>query len=942
MQGKFNFLLFLLIIFNSNVKAQLIEFEDENFKDAIVSSFNIDLNNDGEISLEEAELVRELNVNGNQINSIDGIEHFINLEKFYCGANNLQEIDVSQNLKLNNFGCGGNNLTELDVSLNVELEILSCSENSLQSINLEENTKLIFLGIGENELVELILNENRKLKHLTCSENNITNLNIELCDSLITLGCDRNLLTELNLDNNDLLEVVNCQGNLLQAIDLSGKLDLVELDCSSNQLSSLDLSSNEMLENVNSSFNNLEEIFLHPTGQLEVLIVRNNMLSEIILPNTSSLNRIEASQNMLSSLDLTNLSGLRTLRIGENNISELDLSSNDLLRTLACNDNNLSELELLNTKNLNELYCGQNNITSLDFSQINLLTYSFFTENPLVHLNLKNGRDITEFDSNGNGRISFEGLTTLRSICADETEIGTLINLLSNENLTNVIVSEYCSFDLGGDLYTILGNVLYDFNEDGCDDQDSMRFDIRFEISNGDEIGFSTVDTDGKYSVGLSEGMYGISTKFRNSELYIIDPEQVSVSFPDDGDSLNQNFCISPPEIDFKDLKVEMFPLNVAQAGFDFTIKVVYQNFGPRPINGRVVLHYDSQVQTLFNSTLDIDNESDNRLEWSYENLEPFEMREFEVSLLLNSPLDDLPLFGGEFLQYNLIVYDSDENIQCTLLSLSEEVVNSFDPNDKQCLEGQMLSEEYIGDFVNYLIRFENIGTAAARNVVVKDLINTSMFDISSFELGTCSHEVKYRKSNINELEFYFEDIQLSHLEGENMGYINYRIKSLPSLALGDSLTNQAEIYFDFNPPIITNEEKSTFGNFGIDIDLDGFTNDIDCDDFNPNINPSIEEIPNNGIDENCDGLDIMSSTATFGYFSVNVFPNPVNNVIYIETEESLSFELSLINSNGKVINTFYNKNRIDVSTLPFGIYFLKIADLDTDQAIVKRITILR
>lgn len=42
------------------------------------------------------------------------------------------------------------------------------------------------------------------------------------------------------------------------------------------------------------------------------------------------------------------------------------------------------------------------------------------------------------------------------------------------------------------------------------------------------------------------------------------------------------------------------------------------------------------------------------------------------------------------------------------------------------------------------------------------------------------------------------------------------------------------------------------------DVDGDLFDNGNDCDPRNPAINPNAEEIPGNGIDENCDGADII------------------------------------------------------------------------------------
>ncbi len=324
------------------------------------------------------------------------------------------------------------------------------------------------------------------------------------------------------------------------------------------------------------------------------------------------------------------------------------------------------------------------------------------------------------------------------------------------------------------------------------------------------------------------------------------------------------------------------------------------------------IIEYNNWVHSRVISSYSGSNMYNKKIKWDFDSLQTGEQR------LIYIPMTSKVKKNGT------IQTGARKSIGCE----SGTSISSFnlksagaphDPNVKNVFPECIYSNYDSSQKLLYHITFQNEGNAPAQNVIIKDVLDTQFLDIST--LNFIDSEYPYNVNIIgNEIEIVFDEINLPGLNqtdykytyDQTLSHISFEICTYPLLPDNICIENQADIYFDNQPPITTNISESCCQIECQDLSL--------CSTYNSRINTEQEK---------------NSKTNSI----ISIVPNPNNGLFTLKGIDTNYSQLSIFGLSGKKLPFEYINYSdylyIDMLDAPRGIYVLKL--LQHEKVITKK-----
>lgn len=262
-----------------------------------------------------------------------------------------------------------------------------------------------------------------------------------------------------------------------------------------------------------------------------------------------------------------------------------------------------------------------------------------------------------------------------------------------------------------------------------------------------------------------------------------------------------------------------------------------------------------------------------------------------------SNPNDVVENCGTNYTAFNFVNELPNDDAEQNVALECEEIVSSYDPNDKKSVPSGVGPNNYIAanTMLDYKIRFQNTGNDTAFTVVIRDTL-TEYLDLNTVVTGASSHPYTFRIYGDRILEFTFANILLPDSnvnEPLSNGFVKFKVNQVPNNPIGTDIDNSCAIFFDFNDPVITNTSH---------VEIADMTAVLALDD------------------------------AYYDNLSINVYPNPFAESTTIEVEGYLgqSLQLEMYDLMGKHVRSEQSGSNIiqlQKRDLAPGIYVYKLYD---------------
>ncbi|MBK5284122.1 MAG: hypothetical protein JJE25_01860, partial [Bacteroidia bacterium] len=353
--------------------------------------------------------------------------------------------------------------------------------------------------------------------------------------------------------------------------------------------------------------------------------------------------------------------------------------------------------------------------------------------------------------------------------------------------------------DLGTNCGNLQGDVFVDVNSNcTLNVGDYLVPDVIMQITPGPVYAYT--NQSGHYSLNVPYGTYTVSQQVPASFIQTCTTASTTSTLS----STNQGDTIS-----FADSSNIAFDVSaslchgIARPGFNFEYAIGIRNYSYTPSGMlTVTLNYDTLLSLVSANPAPFST-SAGQVVWQLSQLTAFQTR--GANVMLSVPPN--PALIGDTLTASV-------NVQATTpesflgnnsASTSHIITGSFDPNVK---EVEPLGASFTTDtYLKYTIQFQNTGTDTAFNIQVIDTLDSQLNPLT-FVAGASSHPYTAELTGNGVVHFHFNNINLpdSNMnEPQSHGFVSFQIKPDTNISLPAQITNEADIYFDFNPPVTTN-----------------------------------------------------------------------------------------------------------------------------------------